>query len=143
MSTAERINPVQILALHQLDIIDGSCTGCDWNYEDADDGHGFDLDLAELHAAHVVAALTNAGKTIVDDAREEWSHRNRNGGASFHPTRESAEAEQAAWERERREGGGYRRLGPSMPPSDGIYRRTVTGWEPAAARVAEGGERRG
>ncbi|WP_139811684.1 hypothetical protein [Prescottella equi] len=123
MSTAE-----QIIAEHRFDDVSPGlefCT-CGWG--------------GESHAAHVVAALTNAGKTIVGDVREEWSHRNSNGGASFHPTRESAEAEQAAWERERREGGGYRRLGPSMPPSDGIYRRTVTEWEPAAARVAEGGD---
>ncbi|GEM_PF-6816179 len=92
-------------------------------------------------AAHVVAALTNAGKTIVDDTQDEWQHRNASGGGTVHATRESAELAQAVWELDRDKHGVYGYFEPPMAPSVGIYRRTVTEWEPAAARVAEGGER--
>ena len=57
--------PQQIIARHQLDDGFGSCTGCEWDYSDIQDD-GRDLSLSELHAAHVVDALTTAGHAIVE-----------------------------------------------------------------------------
>lgn len=64
MSTAE-----QIIAEHRLtgdpreEAMRCSALDCDWSANDA--VLGMDA-VVQLHAAHVVAALTNAGKTIVD-----------------------------------------------------------------------------
>ncbi|NKT17605.1 hypothetical protein GS688_07835 [Rhodococcus hoagii] len=131
MSTAE-----QIIAKHQF--MGTYCTGCEWDLHEVPENQHENLVLA--HAAHVVAALTDAGKTIVDDARDEWQHRNASGGGTVHATRESAELAQAVWELDRDKHGVYGYFEPPMAPSVGIYRRTVTEWEPAAARVAEGGD---
>ncbi|MBM4592363.1 hypothetical protein GS934_10625 [Rhodococcus hoagii] len=60
MSTAE-----QIIAEHRLDDFDGTCFCGEWSYED-EPYDPADPELASMHSAHVVAALTNAGKTIVE-----------------------------------------------------------------------------
>ncbi|MBM4644252.1 hypothetical protein GS464_16775 [Rhodococcus hoagii] len=59
MSTAEQITPVRILAKHRLDDFDGTCTCGEWSYED-EPYDPADPELASMHSAHVVAALTNA-----------------------------------------------------------------------------------
>lgn len=121
MSTAE-----QIIAEHQLDIIDGTCTCGEWDCADVPD-HAPDLDLTELHAAHVVAALTTAGKTIVDqDAATEALLDTRPGLLLAHSAwHEGLSAGIAACNVE----------GPWRKPESPYF----TPW--AAARVAEGGER--
>ncbi|MBM4525151.1 hypothetical protein GS462_11085 [Rhodococcus hoagii] len=75
MSTAEQITPVQILAKHRLDDFDGTCTCGQWDYLKVPYDPA-DPDLATMHAAHVVAALANAGKAIFElpepDADGSW-----------------------------------------------------------------------
>ncbi|MDH6282902.1 hypothetical protein [Prescottella agglutinans] len=86
----------------------------------------------EAHAAHVVAALTNAGKTIVDGAGiyvEYGIERDMPSG----DTRVVAAYDRSTAERVMAERPHDTRL---------VQRRGHIGeWEPAAARVAEGGER--
>ncbi|MBM4518355.1 hypothetical protein GS435_02730 [Rhodococcus hoagii] len=57
MSTAE-----QIIAKHQF--MGTYCTGCEWDLHEVPENQHENLVLA--HAAHVVAALTNAGRAIVE-----------------------------------------------------------------------------
>ncbi|NKR90578.1 hypothetical protein GS483_00350 [Rhodococcus hoagii] len=92
-------------------------------------------------AAHVVAALTNAGKTIVDavDVEERWVPVTESGARWAPRSREKADAALADWP-----AGG---TGPNgLRGYDGVthivHERLVrTDWEPvAAARVAEGGD---
>ena len=136
MSTAE-----QVIAAHRLKykrtparhladtgVAYAACAApdCDWSYDYATAG-------AEVaHAAHVVAALTNAGKTIVDSAgiyvKYGIERDVPSGGTRVVAAYDRSTAEGVMAER----------------PHDTrlVQRRGHIGeWEPAAARVAEGGER--
>ncbi|ORM21798.1 hypothetical protein [Prescottella equi] len=120
MSTAE-----QIIAEHRLDDFDGTCFCGEWSYED-EPYDPADPELASMHAVHVVAALTNAGKTIVDqDAAVEALLDTRPGLLLAHNAwHEGLSAGIAACNVE----------GPWRKPESPYF----APW--AAARVAEGGE---
>lgn len=127
MSTAE-----QIIAEHLPDNRDierrvGNCScTCGW------EGWGdTDAEKTAVFAAHVVAALTNAGKRIVDQADSNFEYGVERdvitGGRRVAETFNRSGAEDLAerW-----------RNNPVV-----VQRRVFYGeWEPAAARVAEGGE---
>ncbi|MBM4645582.1 hypothetical protein GS464_24540 [Rhodococcus hoagii] len=130
MSTAEQITPVRILAKHRLDDFDGTCTCGEWSYED-EPYDPADPELASMHSAHVVAALTNAGKAIVDSAGigiEYGIERDMpSGGVRVVAAYDRSTAERVMEER---------------PHDTRLVQRQlhIGEWEPAAARVAEGGD---
>ncbi|NKT31598.1 hypothetical protein GS810_01675 [Rhodococcus hoagii] len=125
MSTAE-----QIIAEHRdAGYLDGRryCL-CGWSTIDHDG-----IDQAAEHSAHVVAALTNAGKTIVDDENSGHEYGVEHCDASgervtIAPFFGVGTAESCA-----------RQL--TGNPVVRMRRVWYGDWEPAAARVAEGGER--
>jgi len=49
----------RLLAAHQLEYFDGTCTGCDWDY--ANEPEGDDVELVIYHARHVAKLVTDAG----------------------------------------------------------------------------------
>lgn len=135
MTTAE-----QIIAEHRmvrsLRFNGYVCEGdCGWEIRDVMVAHTEIIRRArDAHAAHVVAALTNAGHVIVDDAGiyvEYGIERDMpSGGVRVVAAYDRSTAERVMAER----------------PHDTrlVQRRGHIGeWEPAAARVAEGGEHRG
>ncbi|MBP0080136.1 hypothetical protein B0F70_24340 [Rhodococcus hoagii] len=126
MSTVE-----QIIAEHALEWIGHQCT-CGEQFTTGKtyrDGMG---DLKRLHAAHVVAALTNAGKTIVDRAGIYVEY----GIERDMPSGDTRVV--AAYDRSTAE-----RVMAERPYDTRLVQRHghIGEWEPAAARVAEGGER--
>ncbi|MCD2099606.1 hypothetical protein QNA24_30015 [Rhodococcus qingshengii] len=53
----------RILATHQLEYFDGTCTGCDWDY--ANEPEGDDVELVIYQARHV-AAILNERYAVVE-----------------------------------------------------------------------------
>ncbi|NKR52958.1 hypothetical protein GS481_02360 [Rhodococcus hoagii] len=137
MSTAEQITPVQVLAKHRLDDFDGSCFCGEWSYEEVPDD-GTDPEIATLHAAHVVAALTNAGKTIVDLPEHPDEEMQENDDEHGYVTWETGVGRATAHTDDTvTVESGYHF---SVRPAEA---RGFAAALLAAARVAEGGERRG
>lgn len=55
----DREKLARILSSHQLEIFDGTCTGCDWDY--ADEPEGDDVEVVVYHSRHVADLLLNEG----------------------------------------------------------------------------------
>ncbi|MCA1008981.1 hypothetical protein LCL87_24995 [Rhodococcus hoagii] len=88
-------------------------------------------------AAHVAAALTNAGKTIVEQENVEWAIVGVDGQDEWIDTGEH-EGHLSSQEKAQQRVDDYYRGDETAI----VVRRFVTEWQPvAAARVAEGGER--
>ena len=129
MSTAEQII-AEVVREHAPKVNDDPWTQC--SSSECEDWPGGNDEVFAAHvAAHVVAALTNAGKVVVDQSESCIDYGVKrdviSGGRAVAVARNRHEAEGLAqnW------GGG-----PEV-----VQRRVFYGeWELAAARVAEGGE---